>query len=77
MTLRKLSQKQRILRALQAGRRLTAEDAQDLCRCFRLAAVVFDLRDEGYDVHKRMIPHPGGTHAEYYIPAVRGQSELL
>ena len=61
-------QNARILAHLQAGRTLTALEALEWFKCFRLASRVCDLRKAGHDVHKRTIKtNSGKSVAEYYL----------
>jgi len=61
-------QNARILAHLQSGRTLTALEALDWFKCFRLASRVCDLRKAGYDVQKRTIKtNSGKSVAEYYL----------
>jgi len=61
-------QNARILAHLQTGRTLTALEALDWFKCFRLASRVCDLRKAGYDVQKRTIKtNSGKSVAEYYL----------
>lgn len=46
----KTTQKQAILSDLQNGHTMTPIDALTKHGCFRLAAVVFDLRQEGHNI---------------------------
>ena len=61
-------QNARILAHLQSGRTLTALEALDWFKCFRLASRVCDLRKAGYDVQKRTIKTNSGKNiAQYYL----------
>ena len=61
-------QNARILAHLQAGRTLTALEALEWFKCFRLASRVCDLRKAGHDVQKRTIKtNSGKSVAEYYL----------
>lgn len=61
-----MSQKDRILTALQSGRRLTAIDALSEFGCFRLAARIKDLHNQGYKIIHKMIKSANGKKfAEY------------
>jgi hypothetical protein len=53
-------QNARILAHLQAGRTITALEALEWFKCFRLASRVCDLRKAGYDVQKRTIKTNSG-----------------
>jgi hypothetical protein len=61
-------QNARILAHLQSGRTLTALEALDWFKCFRLASRVCDLRKAGYLVEKRTIKTNSGKNiAQYYL----------
>ena len=61
-------QNARILAHLQAGRTITALEALEWFKCFRLASRVCDLRKAGHDVQKRTIKtNSGKIVAEYYL----------
>lgn len=66
------SQATQILRWLQAGKKLTPQDALREFGCFRLAARINDLRRDGYKINterKRVISADGtlAIVAEYWI----------
>ncbi len=46
----KTTQRERVLTALQAGRRLTPDDAIREFRCYRLAARICELRKAGVQI---------------------------
>ena len=52
--LRKKTQKEEILNYFQSGGVLTPIDALRKFGCFRLAAIVFDLKKDGHDIHTRI-----------------------
>jgi len=57
-----------ILNHLSSGRRITAIDALNKFHCFRLAARIADLRNEGWDIRTKMIETQGGSKvAEYRL----------
>jgi hypothetical protein len=61
-------QNARILAHLQGGRTLTALEALEWFKCFRLASRIHDLKKAGYDVQKRMVKTASGKSvAEYYL----------
>jgi hypothetical protein len=58
----------RILAHLKQGRTLTALEALEWFKCFRLASRIHDLKKAGHDVQKRMIKTASGKSvAEYYL----------
>lgn len=48
--LKKKTQKEEILEYFESGGALTPIDALRRFGCFRLAAIVFDLKKEGHDI---------------------------
>lgn len=64
-----MSQKMGILIALKNGMRLTALDALDLFGCFRLAARIGELLEEGYPIESEMIKDKktGKIYAVYWM----------
>ena len=62
-----MSQSQWILKALEQ-RPLTPIEALEGCGCFRLAARIKDLREQGYDIKtKTLILHDGKIVAQYHL----------
>lgn len=71
-----MSQKQQILDALKAGRRLTGLIALQDFQCMTLAQRVSELQMEGHAIHSRLIPNkPGGRKrvAEYWMDQPTGE----
>ena len=60
----KKTQKQRILNDLKNGCNVTPMDALRDHGCFRLAAVIHDLRKDGHVIKHR---HNGKRWASYYL----------
>jgi hypothetical protein len=61
-------QNARILAHLQAGRTLTALEALEWFKCFRLASRICDLKKAGYQIEKRTVQTNSGKRvAEYYL----------
>ena len=60
-----MSQKTAILDLLKRGP-VTPMDALSKLGCFRLAARVQDLRDDGYAIRTEMIETPSGKHVSRY-----------
>ncbi|MDV2438006.1 helix-turn-helix domain-containing protein [Acinetobacter gerneri] len=50
----RITQKANILRHLQQGKTITQREAIALCNCYRLSAVIFELRSVGYRVDSNM-----------------------
>jgi hypothetical protein len=69
-----MSQSQWILKALEQ-RPLTAIEALQGCGCFRLAARIKDLRQQGHDIKtKSLILHDGKIVAQYHLESKRPQN---
>lgn len=60
------TQTQKIKAALDAGRKITAQDALRDFGCFRLAARISDLKAAGYPVDRRMIQTGEGKSVALY-----------
>ena len=65
--LRKKTQKEEILNYFQSGGVLTTIDALRKFGCFRLAAIVFDLKKDGHDIHTRIQYEGGKKYAKYKL----------
>lgn len=67
-TNRRPTQAGKILAYLQAGNSITALDALQRFGCFRLAARIFELRREGWQIAERMVETANGKRvAEYSL----------
>ena len=67
------SQANRILLWLKSGKRITAIEALENFGCFRLAARISDLREDGHNiVTDRVETHSGSHIAEYRLEAQNG-----
>lgn len=68
MPRQKQSQKSMILKMLQDGVKVNPMLALNSCGCFRLAAVICDLRKDGHKVKTNKIEsHTGNKYAEYSL----------
>ena len=64
-----MSQKADILAALIRGETLTAMDALTRFGCFRLAARIYDLRQEGWNIISEDLTLPSGKIVtSYWLP---------
>lgn len=62
------TQKAQIRKYLKAGKRLTPLEALQMFGCFRLAAVVFTLKEEGLPIVTKIIRTDTGKKvAQYFI----------
>ena len=60
-----MSQNTEILSHLQSGQTLTPLEALQLFGCFRLAARIYNLRDDGHDVSVELVNVRGKQVAKY------------
>ena len=64
------TQNGKILKALLNGERLTQLDAYTRFNCTRLGARIYDLKQQGHKIERRMIVVPSGKCvAEYRLVA--------
>jgi len=68
----KKSQKENILEYLEIGNKITPLEALYQFGSFRLSAIIFDLRQEGFNIITHNKKVDGKTFAEYEL--VKGQS---
>ena len=63
-----VSQKDVILDMLQDGVKVNPMMALNRCGCFRLAAIIKNLRNDGYKIDTaRIKSHTGNKYAEYSL----------
>ena len=70
-----MSQIKKIRHYLESGGRLTPIDALNKFNCFRLAAVVFNLREDGVPVKTKTIKDGQKSYAEYYLEHPTGNKD--
>lgn len=61
------SQKQKVLIHLQEGKGITPLEALTKFGAFRLSAIIFDLKKDGYDIETEIIKNGGKHYANYRI----------
>lgn len=61
-----MTQADKILMHLQAGKHLTAIEALNRFGCFRLAARIKDLKDDGHAIDSQMVELPNGKKVASY-----------
>ena len=68
----KTTQDQTILNHLQSGRSITAVESVSLYKCYRLGAVILELRKQGHDIvtHHEKNSRTTGSHARYELKEV-------
>tara|TARA_R100001530_G_scaffold132720_1_gene105400 strand:- start:531 stop:767 length:237 start_codon:yes stop_codon:yes gene_type:complete len=65
------TQKNNVLKHLESGKEITPLDALEQYGCFRLAAVIWNLRDEGYKIATKTVSNKyGKTFASYKLKDV-------
>ena len=64
------TQNSAILEFLQKGCTLTPLEALEMFGCFRLAARIRDLREQGHDIQSEIVPRheSGKTFCRYSMP---------
>ena len=73
----KKKQKEIILELLQGGVSVTPMLALNRCGCFRLAAIVHQLRGEGHEIDTHYVKsHTGNKYAEYKLVSSQLASAL-
>ena len=60
-------QKQKVLIHLQEGKGITPLEALTKFGAFRLSAIIFNLKKDGYDIQTDMIKNGGKHYANYSI----------
>ncbi len=70
-----MSQNKQIKHYLESGGKLTPIDALDKFGCFRLAAVVHNLREEGLEVETKIIKNGQKSFAQYYLKNPTGNKD--
>ena len=61
------SQRDNILAHLERGEPITPLDALEQYGCFRLAAVIFNLRADGHKIRTKKMTRKGKTFASYFL----------
>ena len=65
--MKETTQKAIILAELKDGKTITALEAFKLCGSLRLSSIIFDLREEGYNITTTMVERNGKHIAEYSL----------
>lgn len=65
--MKETTQKAIILAELKDGKTITALEAFKLCGSLRLSSIIFDLREEGYNITTTMVERNGKRIAEYSL----------
>lgn len=62
-----MNQKQQIAKYLSKGKSITPMDALKKFGCFRLAARIADLRNEGVNIATKIVTKEGKSYASYKL----------
>lgn len=62
-----MNQKQQIEKYLSKGKSITPIDALNKFGCFRLAARISDLRNDGLNIATKIVTKKGKSYASYSI----------
>ena len=62
-----MSQEKIIKHYLESGGKVNGIMALEKFGCYRLSAVIFNLRDKGLDIKTKMIKKGQKSYAEYYL----------
>jgi len=61
------TQRENILKYLETGKAITPIEALNMFGCFRLAAVICDLKKEGHMIHTTTVKSNGKRFARYSL----------
>ena len=69
--MKKPSQKDQVLDHLKSGRAITPLEALQWFGAFRLSAIIYDLKKDGWDISTEMVtdPRTGKSFAKYQLIA--------
>lgn len=62
-----VTQKSQIKEWLLSGRSITPLEALSHFACMRLAAIIFELRDDGMDIVTEKVTNGRKSYAKYYL----------
>ena len=72
-----MSQEKIIKHYLESGGKVNGIMALEKFGCYRLSAVIFNLRDKGLDIKTKMIKNGQKSYAEYYLENPIGNKNQL
>jgi hypothetical protein len=62
---------------MKMGRAITPLEALNMYGCFRLSAVIYDLKKEGYNIQSKMVDNQNGKKfAQYTLQDFDGRLNL-
>tara|TARA_R100000773_G_C4221308_1_gene120442 strand:- start:4011 stop:4250 length:240 start_codon:yes stop_codon:yes gene_type:complete len=72
-----MSQEKQIKHYLESGGKISGISALDKFGCYRLSAVIFNLREKGLDIKTKMVATNNGQkkYAEYYLENPTGNKD--
>lgn len=71
------SQKENVLAHLMRGYEITPLDALEQYGCFRLAAIIHNLRRDGHPIKTKKITRKGKTFASYRLESAKTTRSLV
>jgi len=72
-----VSQKKQILHWMKLGRSITPIEALDMYGCFRLSAVIYDLKKEGHSIQMELVKNQNDKkYAKYTLQSFDGRLNL-
>lgn len=66
-----ITQKELILKYLQDGNKITPLEALNKFGCFRLGAVIFTLKQDGWDIETKMVANGRKHFAQYELKSLK------
>ncbi len=67
----------KILRHLKSHKSLTSMEAFELYRATRLSAIIFRLREEGFDINMKRIQHAEANFGKYSMPDTENNRKMI
>tara|TARA_X000001036_G_scaffold427318_1_gene455768 strand:- start:316 stop:573 length:258 start_codon:yes stop_codon:yes gene_type:complete len=74
---KKNTQTLKILRHLKTYGNITSLDAFEHYRATRLSAIIFRLREEGFDIDTKRIQHKEANFGKYVLEDTQNNNQLL
>ena len=72
----KKSKKSQILDWMKQGRSITPKEAIEVFHCYRLSAVIFDLKKEGHNISSKTVRIGDVNFAKYTLQSFDGRLNL-
>ena len=74
---KKNTQTLKILRHLKTYKNITSLDAFEMFKATRLSAIIYRLREEGFDIDTRRILHNEANFGKYVLEDTQNNNQLL